>query len=104
MAHSASFGLSSGRIRIISGVPPQYTEPAFKKVPQSPDRMAAEQLKSMRRAKWGLLLADIDYRQEQLRQIKSFNPWPVVFSGTNKAFLEQSLAAPRRPRHRTRCR
>ena len=40
--------------------------------------MSAEQ---EQRAKWDLLLADIESRYEQLRLTRQFNPWPVVFAG-----------------------
>ena len=33
------------------------------------------------RAKWDLLLADLEYRQEQLRQAKQYEPWRLAFAG-----------------------
>jgi len=33
------------------------------------------------RAAWDLLLTDIEYRQEQLRQIKTYEPWRLAFAG-----------------------
>jgi len=36
------------------------------------------------RAKWDLLLADLEYRQEQLRQARqqmSLAPWQIAFTG-----------------------
>jgi hypothetical protein len=33
------------------------------------------------RAKWDLLLTDIEYRQEQLRQAKHYEPWRIAFAG-----------------------
>ena len=33
------------------------------------------------RAKWELLLLDIAHRSEQIRQLKSYEPWRVIFSG-----------------------
>lgn len=33
------------------------------------------------RAKWDLILTDIELKQEQLRQLRSFEPWKLAFSG-----------------------
>jgi hypothetical protein len=33
------------------------------------------------RAKWDLLLLDIEMRTEQVRQLKSYEPWRVIFAG-----------------------
>ena len=33
------------------------------------------------RAKWDLLLADIEYRQEQLHQARHYEPWRLAFAG-----------------------
>lgn len=33
------------------------------------------------RAKWDLLLLDIEQRSEQLRQMKAFEGWRLVFTG-----------------------
>jgi hypothetical protein len=33
------------------------------------------------RAKWDLLLADLEYRQEQLRQAKHYEPLRLAFAG-----------------------
>ena len=33
------------------------------------------------RAKWDLLLADLEYRQEQLRRAKQYEAWPLGFAG-----------------------
>ena len=33
------------------------------------------------RAKWDLLLADLEYRQDQLRQSKQYEPWRSAFAG-----------------------
>jgi len=38
----------------------------------------AEQIQ---RAKWDLLLADLEYRQEQIRQIKTFEPRRLLIQG-----------------------
>jgi hypothetical protein len=37
------------------------------------------------RAKWDLLLLDIEYRSEQLRQIKIYEPWRLWFTGIGSA-------------------
>jgi fatty acid desaturase len=33
------------------------------------------------RAAWDLLLLDIEHRTEQVRQLKSYEPWRVIFAG-----------------------
>ena len=33
------------------------------------------------RANWDLLLADLEYRQEQLRQARHYVPWRPAFGG-----------------------
>jgi hypothetical protein len=33
------------------------------------------------RAKWDLLLLDIETRTEQVRQLKTYEPWRLVFAG-----------------------
>lgn len=35
----------------------------------------------LQRAKWDLLLTDIELRTEQLRQLKTFEGWRLVFAG-----------------------
>ena len=37
------------------------------------------------RAKWDLLLTDLEYRGEQLRQIRAFEPWRMVFTAITAA-------------------
>jgi hypothetical protein len=32
----------------------------------------------VQRAKWDLMLLDIEHRTEQLRQLKSFGPWQFI--------------------------
>jgi hypothetical protein len=46
------------------------------------------------RAKWDLLLLDIEHRTEQVRQLKSYEPWRVIFSGltTGAAILGVGIA------------
>jgi hypothetical protein len=47
------------------------------------------------RAKWDLLLTDLEYRSEQLRQLKTFEPRRLVLSGiaTGAAVFGSGAAA-----------
>ena len=46
------------------------------------------------RAKWDLLLTDIELKQEKLRQMKAFEPWKLAFAGmTSGAALFAAGAA-----------
>lgn len=45
------------------------------------------------RARWDLLLTDIELKQEQLRQLKTFEPWKLAFAGTAGAALFAAGAA-----------
>jgi hypothetical protein len=46
------------------------------------------------RAKWDLLLLDIEHRTEQVRQLKSYEPWRIIFAGltTGAAILAVGIA------------
>jgi hypothetical protein len=46
------------------------------------------------RAKWDRLLLDIEHRTEQVRQLKSYEPWRVIFTGltTGAALLGTGIA------------
>jgi hypothetical protein len=46
------------------------------------------------RAKWDLLLVDIEHRTEQVRQLKTYEPWRLIFSGltTGAAILGVGIA------------
>ena len=45
------------------------------------------------RAKWDLLLTDIEYRQEQLRQIKTYEPKRLVIQGVTAAAVLMGAGA-----------
>jgi hypothetical protein len=46
------------------------------------------------RAKWDQLLSDIELKQEQLRQLRTFEPWKLAFSGmtAGAAFFAAGVA------------
>jgi hypothetical protein len=49
----------------------------------TPERSMSQHIdeQEQQRAKWDLLLADIELCQEQLRRARPFNPWPVMIAG-----------------------
>jgi hypothetical protein len=45
------------------------------------DGIATPTPEQEQRAKWDQLLTDIESKQEQVRQLKAYEPWKLAFSG-----------------------